>query len=79
MLESKKMANIDPIQFGRMMEALDNLTQSNSRLETKVDTLQTEVQALVDLRNRGTGLLIGLMTASGGLGAFIADFWSKVK
>ena len=71
------MANIDPVQIGRMMEALDNLTECNKRLETKVDNLQTEVQSLVDLRNRGTGLLIGLMTASGGIGAFLTDILSK--
>ncbi len=71
--------NIDPIQIGQLIEAVKNMNEDIKQLNNKVDTLQKEVQSLIDLRNNGKGILMGLMIAGGSLGAAVTHVLEKIK
>jgi len=56
------MSDIDPVQFGKLLNAVETL-------EGNVATLTTQVQALNNQITNGKGVALGLMIAAGGLGA----------
>jgi hypothetical protein len=57
-----EMANIDPIQFGRLLNAVDTL-------EKNVQKLSGEVEELNHKLSSGKGLMVGVLITAGGLGA----------
>jgi hypothetical protein len=56
------MSDIDPIQFGKLLNAVETL-------EGNVATLTAQVQALNNQITSGKGVALGLMVTAGGLGA----------
>lgn len=65
------MSEIDPIQFGRLLNAVETLTIQVSDLEIKVDTLNTQITG-------GKGVIMGLLVAAGSAGAALTKVVEKV-
>lgn len=57
------MSDIDPQEFGRLVEAVEHLSDQVEDLHGKLDKLQTEHNSLV---NRGQGFLAGAALLVGG-------------
>lgn len=67
------MSEIDPVQFGKLINAVETL-------EGNVATLSTQVQTLNNQITSGKGVAFGLIIAAGGLGAGLSkilDYLSK--
>lgn len=73
------MATIDPIQFGQMMESLKHMSEDIKGLRTEISDLKDEVQSLINIKNSGKGILLGLTFASGGAGALLTKLMEHVK
>lgn len=58
----KKMSDVDPTEFGKLINAVDTL-------EKNVERLSTDVQALTTQLASSKGIGIGIMIAASGLGA----------
>ncbi len=65
------MSEIDPVQFGRLLNAVETLTIQVSDLEVKVDTLNTQITG-------GKGVIMGLLVAAGSAGAALTKVVEKV-
>lgn len=65
------MSEIDPVQFGRLLNAVETLTAQVSDLEVKVDTLNTQITG-------GKGVIMGLLVAAGSAGAALSKVVEKV-
>ena len=65
------MSEIDPVQFGRLLNAVETLTIQVSDLEVKVDTLNTQITG-------GKGVIMGLLVAAGSAGAALTKVIEKV-
>ena len=65
------MSEIDPVQFGRLLNAVETLTIQVSDLEVKVDTLNTQITG-------GKGVIMGLLVAAGSSGAALTKVVEKV-
>ena len=63
--------DIDPIEFGKLLQAVSNLTR-------KVDVLTDEVDSLKNTMSGGKGVMIGLMIAAGGLGAGVSHLMDRI-
>jgi len=62
-MKDNHMSNdIDPIQFGKLMNAVETLESNVTKLSGQVDELQHQITG-------GKGIAIGLMITAGGLGA----------
>jgi len=65
------MENIDPVQYGRLIAQVENLT-------TKVDSMDTDIKELLALANKGRGgFWMGMTIASmlgGGLTWALSHF-----
>lgn len=62
------------------MEAiLERLETKTDRIEVKVDSVEGKVDAdiadLAAIKNRGSGILVGVAIAAGGIGAGASAFW----
>lgn len=73
------MTDIDPVQFGQMVEAVKNLTKTVETLTMSVKTLERQVQSLTDIKNRGAGVLLGILLAGGSIGAGVTHLLDKMK
>ena len=63
------MVNIDPIEYGKLISTVDNLTR-------KVDIMDTDIKSLLQLANQSKGgFWMGMTIASifGGILTFIAE------
>ena len=64
---------IEPIQFGRLLEHIDNLNR-------KVDNLLLTVQSLQETRSVGKGIAIGIAALCGGtFGAGVTKIIEKLS
>lgn len=59
------MAEIDPIEYGKLVHAVENL-------ETKVNTMEADIKKLVAMAERSKGSLWAIMGACSVFGAFVA-------
>jgi hypothetical protein len=59
------MENIDPIQYGRLIAQVENLT-------TKVESMDTDIKELLALANKGRGGFWMGMTIASMLGGALA-------
>lgn len=65
------MSEIDPVQFGRLLNAVETLTDQVADLDIKVETLNTQITG-------GKGIVMGLLVAAGGAGAALTKVLEKV-
>lgn len=66
------MSDIDPVQFGKLINAVETL-------EENVATLSAQVQALNSQITSGKGVALGLMITAGGLGAGITKIFEAIS
>ena len=67
------MADIDPIEYGKLVNSVENL-------ERKVDSLEVDIKKLVAMAERSKGSLWALMGVASVFGAFISymtDFFFR--
>ena len=65
MLRKRKMNEINPIEYGKLVQSVDNL-------ERKVDALEVDIKKLVAMAVRSKGSLWALMGVASVAGAFIS-------
>lgn len=65
------MSEIDPVQFGRLLNAVETLTAQVADLDLKVDTLNEQITG-------GKGVIMGLLVAAGSAGAALTKVVEKV-
>jgi hypothetical protein len=65
------MADIDPIEFGRLLNAVETLTKQVADLDQKVETLNGQITG-------GKGVIMGLLITAGGLGAGATKLLEKL-
>lgn len=65
------MTEIDPIEFGRLTQAVENLT-------VKVDQLSKEMSDVKNNFHGARGVAIGMLLAAGGVGAGAAHVFDKL-
>jgi len=58
------MANIDPIEYGKLVHAVENL-------ESKVNTMEVDIKKLVAMAERSKGSLWAIMGACSVFGGFV--------
>lgn len=67
----------------RVATLLDTVIKNQERTDAKVDEIHRELREdkaeLAALKNKGTGLLIGVALAAGGVGAGISQFLTWLK
>jgi hypothetical protein len=56
------MSEINPIEFGKLLNAVETLTRQVAELDTKVESLNAQITG-------GKGMVMGLLLTAGGLGA----------
>lgn len=66
------MSEIDPIQFGRLLNAVETLTEQVADLDAKVDTLNAQITG-------GKGVIMGLLITAGGIGAGATKLLEKIS
>jgi uncharacterized protein with PhoU and TrkA domain len=59
------MTNIDPIEYGKLVNCVENL-------ERKVDAMEVDIKKLVAMAERSKGSLWALMGVASVAGAFIS-------
>ena len=59
------MSDINPVEYGRLVQSVDNL-------ERKVDALEVDIKKLVAMAERSKGSLWALMGVASVAGAFIS-------
>jgi hypothetical protein len=65
------MSEIDPIQFGRLLNSVETLTEQVAELDKKVDTLNGQITG-------GKGVIMGLLITAGGVGAGLTKAIEKI-
>jgi len=65
LLRKRKMNEINPIEYGKLVQSVDNL-------ERKVDALEVDIKKLVAMAERSKGSLWALMGVASVAGAFIS-------
>lgn len=86
------MNQIDPIEFGRVLARLDQQDQQSAEMREEmrrnqedsrreIAQLRTDIQALLELANRGKGALFTLTSIGAAVGAILGalghHFWGK--
>lgn len=66
------MSDIDPVQFGKLLNAVETL-------ESNVESLTEQVQQLNNQITGGKGVAMGLMITAGGLGAGITKLLEAIS
>lgn len=64
--------NIDPVQFGKLLNAVETL-------ESNVESLTAQVQQLNNQITGGKGVAMGLMITAGGLGAGLTKLLEAIS
>jgi uncharacterized protein with PhoU and TrkA domain len=59
------MSDIDPVEYGKLVNSVDNL-------ERKVDAMEVDIKKLVAMAERSKGSLWALMGVASVAGAFIS-------
>lgn len=70
---------IDPVEFGKLVTGVEALSREVHKLTAQVNALDAKVDELSDLRNKGVGLVFGLMLSGGAVGAWLTEAWSRFK
>jgi len=65
------MTDIDPVEFGRLLNAVETLTG-------EVESLRDDVKQMKEQMTGARGVAIGLMLAAGGVGAGATHVLEKI-
>lgn len=65
------MTEIDPIEFGKLLNAVETMTKQMHVLTVEVDDLRQTMSG-------GRGIVVGMMIAAGGLGAGVTKFLDHI-
>ena len=65
------MTEINPVEFGKLINAVENLTN-------EVESLRTEVKTMKEQMTGARGVAVGLMLAAGGVGAGATHFIERL-
>ncbi len=60
------MSDIDPVQFGKLLQSVTNIEQ-------RLDNIEPKVNEMVEIKNKGKGYLAAIITFSGLIGAGIIE------
>lgn len=60
------MSEIDPVQFGQLLQSVKNI-------EGRLDNIEPKVDEMVEIKNKGKGYLAAIITFSGLIGAGIIE------
>lgn len=60
------MSEIDPVQFGELLQSVRNI-------EKRMDNMEPKVDEMVAIKNKGKGYLAAIITFSGLIGAGIIE------
>lgn len=71
--------DINPVQFGQLIESVKHLTEKVDTLQTCVTELTTQVDTLNNLKNTGRGVLLGALIGGGGFGALVTKLMEHWK
>lgn len=63
--------HFDAVQFGRLIQSVETLTQ-------EVSGMRSDVNSLKDTRSKGWGILTGVAMVGGGLGSFGHSMFEKL-
>jgi hypothetical protein len=66
------MSEINPIEFGKLINAVETLTRQVAELDTKLEALNAQVTG-------GKGIVMGMLFAAGGLGAGATKLLQKLS
>jgi hypothetical protein len=66
------MSEINPIEFGKLINAVETLTRQVAELDTKLEALNAQVTG-------GKGIVMGMLFAAGGLGAGATKLLEKLS
>jgi hypothetical protein len=66
------MSEINPIEFGKLLNAVETLTRQVSELDNKVEVLNSQITG-------GKGMIMGLLLTAGGLGAGATKLLEKLS
>ena len=65
--------SFDAVQFGRLIQSVNNLNESlnlfRTELNSSISTIQSDVDSLKATRDKGWGILTGVGLVAGGLGS----------
>jgi hypothetical protein len=66
------MSEINPIEFGKLLNAVETLTRQVAELDNKVESLNAQITG-------GKGMVMGLLLTAGGLAlqSFLKSFLTK--
>lgn len=62
---------IDPVGFGRLIESVQGLKEVIKELSETVKDLDTRIKELEGKKNVALGILIGIGSIGGAIGAFV--------
>ena len=65
------MTDINPVEFGKLINAVETLT-------SEVESLRTEVKTMKEQMTGARGVAVGLMLAAGGVGAGATHFIERL-
>lgn len=65
------MSEIDPIEFGKLINAVENLAKEVSSLKDEVDELKGKIHG-------ARGMALGFLLAAGGVGAGAGHLFEKL-
>lgn len=65
------MSDINPVEFGKLINAVETLT-------SEVESLRTEVKTMKEQMTGARGVAVGLMLAAGGVGAGATHFIERL-
>ena len=65
-------SDINPVDFGRLIEAVEHLKESVDRLVTSHQALESRIEDLEKKKNLALGIMIGVGSIGGSVGAFVS-------
>ncbi len=71
------MAEISPYEFGRLTQAVKNLSDKIDSVKDEVKENRKGIDGLNSQINRGKGMVFGMLLTAGGIGAGLTAGFTK--
>lgn len=68
-------SDINPVDFGRLIEAVEHLKESVDRLIVSNEALESRIEDLEKKKNLALGIMIGVGGIGGSVGAAVSKFF----